>query len=54
MITSRQRFGDAGEKAAEEALVKDGYRIVARKHRCPRGEVERLRFVRPSAEASAK
>ena len=40
MTTKRQRFGDAGEKAAEEALLGDGYRLVARKHRCPRGEVD--------------
>ena len=40
MSTARQRFGDLGEKAAEELLVGQGYRIVARKHRCPRGEVD--------------
>jgi putative endonuclease len=40
MTTKRQRFGDAGEKAAEEVLARDGYRVVARKHRCPRGEVD--------------
>jgi putative endonuclease len=40
MTTHRQRFGDAGEKAAEDALAKGGYRVVARKHRCPRGEVD--------------
>jgi putative endonuclease len=38
--TARQRFGDLGEKAAEELLAGQGYRIVARKHRCPRGEVD--------------
>lgn len=36
----RQRFGDAGEKAAAELLEKSGYRIVARNHRCRRGEVD--------------
>ena len=36
----RQRIGDLGEKAAEEMLAAQGYRIVARKHRCPRGEVD--------------
>jgi putative endonuclease len=40
MTTTRQRFGDAGEKAAEDVLARDGYRVVARKHRCPRGEVD--------------
>jgi len=40
MITRRQRFGDQGEKAAEEALAREGYRVIARKHRCPRGEVD--------------
>ncbi|TMA21226.1 MAG: YraN family protein [Deltaproteobacteria bacterium] len=40
MTTTRQRFGDAGEKAAEDWLARDGYRVVARKHRCPRGEVD--------------
>ncbi|HMC33028.1 MAG TPA: YraN family protein [Myxococcales bacterium] len=40
MSTARQRFGDLGEKAAEELLAGQGYRIVARKHRCPRGEVD--------------
>jgi putative endonuclease len=40
MTTKRQRFGDAGEKAAEDVLAREGYRVVARKHRCPRGEVD--------------
>jgi putative endonuclease len=40
MTTGKQRFGDAGEKAAEDVLARDGYRVVARKHRCPRGEVD--------------
>jgi len=38
--TPRQRLGDLGEKAAEDLLAAQGYRIVARKHRCPRGEVD--------------
>jgi len=38
--TQRQRLGDLGEKAAEDLLAAGGYRIVARKHRCPRGEVD--------------
>jgi putative endonuclease len=38
--TLRQRLGDLGEKAAEDLLAARGYRIVARKHRCPRGEVD--------------
>ena len=40
MSTVRQRIGDLGEKAAEKMLAAQGYRIVARKHRCPRGEVD--------------
>jgi putative endonuclease len=38
--TLRQRLGDLGEKAAEELLAGQGYRIVARKHRCARGEID--------------
>ncbi len=37
---ARQVFGDAGEEAAARHLEAGGYRIVARKHRCPRGEVD--------------
>lgn len=40
MSKVRQRLGDLGEKAAEELLAARGYRILARKHRCPRGEVD--------------
>ena len=40
MSTPRQRLGDLGEKAAEDLLAAQGYRIVARKHRCSRGEVD--------------
>ena len=40
MSTVRQRLGDLGEQAAEDLLAQRGYRIVARKHRCPRGEVD--------------
>ena len=40
MSTQRKRLGDLGEKAAEELLAGNGYRIVARNHRCPRGEVD--------------
>jgi len=40
MSTVRQRLGDLGEQAAEDLLAARGYRIVARKHRCPRGEVD--------------
>ena len=36
----RQRLGDAGEEAAAELLRGGGYRIVARQHRCRRGEVD--------------
>jgi putative endonuclease len=34
------RFGALGEEAAAELLRKAGYRIVARNHRCRRGEVD--------------
>ncbi len=40
MKHSRQRLGDAGEEAAAELLRGRGYRIVARQHRCRRGEVD--------------
>jgi putative endonuclease len=39
-MTLRQRLGSLGEDAAAELLSKAGYRIVARNHRCPRGEVD--------------
>jgi putative endonuclease len=39
-LTPRRRLGDAGEEAAAELLRKSGYRIVARNHRCKRGEVD--------------
>ena len=37
---AKRRLGDAGEAAAAQHLEKQGYRIVARNHRCPRGEVD--------------
>jgi putative endonuclease len=37
---ARRRLGDAGEAAAAALLEKAGYRIVARNHRCRRGEVD--------------
>ena len=40
MTRERKRLGDLGEKAAEDLLAANGYRIVARNHRCPRGEVD--------------
>jgi putative endonuclease len=40
MTHARRRLGDAGEAAAAELLVKQGFRIVARNHRCRRGEVD--------------
>ena len=40
MKNPRQRFGDAGEDAAASLLEQGGYRIVARNHRCRRGEVD--------------
>ena len=39
-MTARQRLGDLGEQAAAAALQAAGYRIVARNHRCRRGEVD--------------
>lgn len=39
-MTVRRQLGDAGEEAAAELLRKGGYRIVARNHRCKRGEVD--------------
>ena len=40
MSTAKARLGAAGEHAAEQLLSKKGYRIVARNHRCRRGEVD--------------
>ncbi|HUJ28456.1 MAG TPA: YraN family protein [Myxococcales bacterium] len=40
MRTARSRLGAAGEQAAEALLAAKGYRIVARNHRCRRGEVD--------------
>jgi putative endonuclease len=37
---ARQRLGDAGEAAAAAFLEAAGWRIVARNHRCRRGEVD--------------
>ena len=39
-MTGRKHLGDAGEGAAAEMLRSRGYRIVARNHRCRRGEVD--------------
>lgn len=36
----RLRLGALGEDAAVELLRAGGYRIVARNHRCPRGEID--------------
>ena len=38
--TSRSRLGARGEDAAVELLRAGGYRIVARNHRCTRGEID--------------
>ena len=40
MKTARSKLGAAGERAAEALLAAKGYRIVARNHRCRRGEVD--------------
>lgn len=37
---ARKRLGDAGEEAAARHLAAQGYRIVARNHRCKLGEVD--------------
>ena len=39
-MTGKKLLGDAGEGAAAEMLRSRGYRIVARNHRCRRGEVD--------------
>jgi len=59
-VTGKQRLGALGEQAAEELLRSRGYRIVARNHRCRRGEVdliaergELLVFVEVRTRASA-
>jgi putative endonuclease len=39
-VSSRLRFGARGEDAAADLLRSRGYRIVARNHRCPRGEID--------------
>lgn len=38
--TSRMRTGQGGEELALAHLTALGYRLVARNHRCPRGEVD--------------
>ncbi|HEX4384122.1 MAG TPA: YraN family protein [Myxococcales bacterium] len=40
MKHARQRLGDAGEAAAAAFLEAAGYLIIARNHRCRRGEVD--------------
>jgi putative endonuclease len=40
VTTARQRLGNAGEDAACAHFERSGYRIVARNHRCRRGEVD--------------
>jgi putative endonuclease len=37
---ARRRLGDAGEEVAAQHLAAQGYRIVARNHRCRLGEVD--------------
>ena len=39
-MTARQKLGAAGEEVAAGHLLAQGYRIVARNHRCRRGEVD--------------
>src|SRR5256886_4192237 len=39
-VSTRMRFGALGEEAAADLLRSGGYRIVARNHRCPRGEID--------------
>ena len=40
MSTPRALLGAAGEEAAARHLVAQGYRVVAKNHRCRRGEVD--------------
>lgn len=40
MSRARQQVGTLGEQAAAEALVEQGYRIVARNYRCRGGELD--------------
>lgn len=40
MPTARTQLGDMGEAAARRFLEAKGYRILAAKFRCPRGEVD--------------
>src|SRR5438132_11557579 len=39
-VSTRMKFGALGEEAAADLLRSGGYRIVARNHRCPRGEID--------------
>ena len=43
---ARKRLGDAGERAAAAHLVANGFSIVARNHRCRRGEVDLIAELR--------
>lgn len=40
MTGGRKRLGDAGEEAAAAYLMRRGYDILARKWRCPDGEID--------------
>lgn len=40
MTGARAKLGALGEAAAEAHLLALGFRLVARNHRCPRGEVD--------------
>ena len=44
MTTSRQELGDLGERLAARFLRRLGHKILARKYRCPAGEIDLISF----------
>jgi putative endonuclease len=44
MPSARTSLGNFGERAAEAFLARRGYRIVARKWRCLRGEIDLVAY----------
>ena len=42
MRDSRKNLGDFGEQAAAAHLIRRGYQLLARKWRCPAGEIDLL------------
>jgi putative endonuclease len=43
MPDTRKNLGDFGEQAAAAHLIKRGYTLLARKWRCPAGEIDLLK-----------